>query len=250
MGVILYELLAGRVPFNATTLGDLLSQVMMDAHAPLASVQSDVPPDLSALVDRCLVKDRNHRAQSVADVARALAPYVPPRALPLVERVVNVVGARVDAPRVSAAPPMMPMSSEPPPPAALAAAGAAPSAPLGVAANTAPTWSGTQATEAPRQSGLRAIVLAASVLVVVGGIGGAGAIIWNGPRPASGKPGEKTVPSAAPTRRSRPRPSPLLRSLPYRRRVRRPSRPRLMRARHQTRSRARRRVRRPRREPD
>ena len=126
LGVILYELLSGHVPFTAETLGGLLARVISDPHRPLISMRPDVPPDIAQLVDRCLVKDRAHRAANVAEIALVLGRHVPARAAPLVERIVNVLGVRTDltAPPVRLSASLLPA---PPPPMA----------------GTAPAWSAT-----------------------------------------------------------------------------------------------------------
>ena len=92
LGVILYEMLGGRVPFNSETLGGLMAAVMTEAPAPLGHVRPDLPREACALVDRCLEKDPATRVQNVAEIARGLAPYCPPRVLPIVERVSALVG--------------------------------------------------------------------------------------------------------------------------------------------------------------
>ena len=93
LGIIMYELLGGRVPFDAETMGGLLAVVMMEVPAPLHTVRPDMPAPLSALVDKCLQKSVGARCQSVAEIARGLAPYCPPRTLPLVDRIANLIGS-------------------------------------------------------------------------------------------------------------------------------------------------------------
>ena len=71
IGVCLYELLAGRVPFEARTIADTCAMVLKDPVPPLSTFVS-VPPDLEAVVMRCLEKDPAKRFQTVAELARAL----------------------------------------------------------------------------------------------------------------------------------------------------------------------------------
>jgi serine/threonine protein kinase len=129
LGVILYELLSGQVPFTAETLGGLLARVIADPHRPLISMRPDVPVAISQLVDRCLVKDRAHRAANVAEIALVLGRHVPARAAPLVERIVNVLGVRTDltAPPVQQVQQSASLLPAPPPPMT----------------GTAPAWSAT-----------------------------------------------------------------------------------------------------------
>ena len=70
VGVVLFECLTGRVPFEAPTLFDL-----MKAHveAPVPPIgRADVPPSLEAIVQRAMAKDPAARFQSAAEMRRAL----------------------------------------------------------------------------------------------------------------------------------------------------------------------------------
>jgi eukaryotic-like serine/threonine-protein kinase len=75
LGIVLYELLAGRVPFVAETLPQICVAVMNHPALPVSSVVSDVPAGLSAVVERCLAKSPAERYQTIAKLAEALAPY-------------------------------------------------------------------------------------------------------------------------------------------------------------------------------
>jgi len=75
LGVILYELLTGRTPFISETFADLLLEVLTAQPPTLLQLRPDVPPEVSALVERCLTKDPAARVQSVAEIAEVLAPF-------------------------------------------------------------------------------------------------------------------------------------------------------------------------------
>ena len=75
LGVILYRLLAGRVPFPATTISALAVAIATEAPASMASSRSDVPSGLEAVVRRCLEKDPARRYPSVAALSAALEPF-------------------------------------------------------------------------------------------------------------------------------------------------------------------------------
>jgi serine/threonine protein kinase len=76
MGVILYELLTGAVPFEGETLGALFSAIL-ETDAPRVSTKiRDVPPGLDAIVSRCLQRRPEDRFATAADLQRELAPFV------------------------------------------------------------------------------------------------------------------------------------------------------------------------------
>jgi eukaryotic-like serine/threonine-protein kinase len=79
LGVVLYEMLAGRPPFEAPSHEALCLAIGMDAHAPLEGF----PDALAAVVDRCLKKDCIDRYVNVAELARALLPFAPASAATL-----------------------------------------------------------------------------------------------------------------------------------------------------------------------
>ena len=93
LGVILYELVAGRVPFDAQTMPLLCSMVLQDEPPPLSARVRDLPRGFEAVVLRCLVKDRSKRFQSVHELSRALAPFAPPEAQRSLDRIARLAGS-------------------------------------------------------------------------------------------------------------------------------------------------------------
>ncbi|MCU0655117.1 MAG: serine/threonine protein kinase [Polyangiaceae bacterium] len=77
VGVTLYELLSGRLPFHAFTAPGVLSRVLTEEPTPLASLCPGLPPPLLDIVARCLQKDPARRHESVLDLADALARIGP-----------------------------------------------------------------------------------------------------------------------------------------------------------------------------
>jgi serine/threonine-protein kinase len=72
LGVVLYELVAGRRPFAGATQADLMSAILRDAPEPLARSRGDLPADLERIVGRCLEKNPRERIQSSLDVSNEL----------------------------------------------------------------------------------------------------------------------------------------------------------------------------------
>jgi eukaryotic-like serine/threonine-protein kinase len=93
LGVILYETLTGRVPFDAETMPQLCGMILQDPPRPLRDLRPDVPEALQAVVFHCLEKKRENRFSNVADLAFALAPFGAPAAARSAERISRVLGA-------------------------------------------------------------------------------------------------------------------------------------------------------------
>ena len=92
LGVVLYELLTGKVPFAADTMPELVGMILQREYTPLATLRPDLPHGLRAAVDRCLQKDRAYRYPNVAALAADLVPFGPPRSDLSLERIAHVLG--------------------------------------------------------------------------------------------------------------------------------------------------------------
>jgi eukaryotic-like serine/threonine-protein kinase len=75
IGVILYELLTKRPPFDESRLTALMSAVATRTPEPIRRARPDVSEGLSAVVSRCLAKMREDRYGNVEELAAALAPH-------------------------------------------------------------------------------------------------------------------------------------------------------------------------------
>ncbi|MGA7118605.1 MAG: serine/threonine-protein kinase, partial [Polyangiaceae bacterium] len=86
LGVVLFELLTQRMPFEAETLPDLCLKVVGDAPLRLSEFRSDIPDAMAKVVEHCLEKDAERRYANAAELASALEPFVPPGSRIVVER--------------------------------------------------------------------------------------------------------------------------------------------------------------------
>jgi eukaryotic-like serine/threonine-protein kinase len=93
IGTILYELVTGRVPFNADTMPQLCAMILQHPPDPPRSLRPDVPDGLTQVMLRCLEKDRTRRFANVAELAAALAPFGSRAAARSAERVSRVLSA-------------------------------------------------------------------------------------------------------------------------------------------------------------
>jgi serine/threonine-protein kinase len=73
LGAMLFELLAGRRPHEAATLGALLRSVATKRAPDLRTIEPGLPEPAAALVAALLERDPAARPQDAADVARRLA---------------------------------------------------------------------------------------------------------------------------------------------------------------------------------
>ena len=71
LGVMLYEMLAGRPPFEAEGAGELIGRHLFKEPQPLAERVPDVHPELARLIHRLLVKDKSLRP-SMREAAREI----------------------------------------------------------------------------------------------------------------------------------------------------------------------------------
>jgi len=92
LGTILHELLTGSPPYVADTIPGLLAMIVADPPPALCAVRPDAPPQLEAVILRCLEKNRDQRFASVAALARALERFASTECKPLVRRIVRVLG--------------------------------------------------------------------------------------------------------------------------------------------------------------
>jgi eukaryotic-like serine/threonine-protein kinase len=69
LGVVLYEMLAGRPPFTGNLALEIMHQHVTEEPPPLTRFRSDVPVSLNAVVDRCLQKDPRSRYRSARELA-------------------------------------------------------------------------------------------------------------------------------------------------------------------------------------
>jgi serine/threonine-protein kinase len=71
-GVVLYELLAGKKPFQAETTTAIVLKILNEQPAPLDTIDPDIPSRLAAAVKKALEKDPANRFETAADFAREL----------------------------------------------------------------------------------------------------------------------------------------------------------------------------------
>ena len=75
LGVILYELLTGEVPFPGDSVAEIVRKIIMEDPIPLRSIDPAVPESLAAVVMRAIERDADDRFQSMEGFAAALRQH-------------------------------------------------------------------------------------------------------------------------------------------------------------------------------
>lgn len=85
LGIMLYEMVTGQVPFEADTIGGLYEKIMKVTYVPPTAMNPIVPREIETIIARCLKKKPSDRYQSAAallqDVSRLAAASPVPRSV-------------------------------------------------------------------------------------------------------------------------------------------------------------------------
>src|SRR5215510_5844143 len=68
LGVMLYEMVSRRTPFEGATATDTMSIILHREPASLLLYRSDVPPEMERIVEKALTKEREERYQLAKDL--------------------------------------------------------------------------------------------------------------------------------------------------------------------------------------
>jgi serine/threonine protein kinase len=89
LGVIVFQCLTGKPPFESEALGDLMGMILYDPIPKITERDPSLPPELEKFWERAINRDRELRFQSAKELADALAetamlerrevPTLPPR---------------------------------------------------------------------------------------------------------------------------------------------------------------------------
>ncbi|MET0983908.1 MAG: serine/threonine-protein kinase [Steroidobacteraceae bacterium] len=72
LGVSLYQLLTGQLPFRADSMPRLMQKIATEPHAPINVARPDLPACIVGIIDRTLAKNPEDRYQNGAELAAAL----------------------------------------------------------------------------------------------------------------------------------------------------------------------------------
>lgn len=75
LGVVMYEMLTGQAPFQGETTSDVIAEILKSEPVALATAVPGLSPQLEAIVQRAIRKNRDERYQSAADVLHDLQEF-------------------------------------------------------------------------------------------------------------------------------------------------------------------------------
>jgi hypothetical protein len=154
LGVVLYEMVAGRMPFAAATSIDTLVAILEKEPPPLDHFSSEAPAEFQRIVTKALRKDREERYQTIKDLLIDLKSLKE-------ELLFEQKLSRSRPPRSDVRTPTVPAVNE------------AVTTDQGVAASTSADKS------VPTKPNQKRLALTVALLVVLGtGVGIAGAALW------------------------------------------------------------------------
>jgi serine/threonine protein kinase len=76
LGVLLYEMVSGVVPFEAETIGQLLEKIGRADYMPAATVNPSVPREMENVISQCLRKNPSARYQTGAELLHDLGRVI------------------------------------------------------------------------------------------------------------------------------------------------------------------------------
>ena len=78
LGVSLYQLLCGQLPFRADSMPRLMQKIATEPHASIGTIRPDLPPEIERIIDRVLSKSADDRYVTCAELAMALRAVAGP----------------------------------------------------------------------------------------------------------------------------------------------------------------------------
>lgn len=90
LGVILYQLTTGRLPFRGRSVTEIVASVLSGPPAPPSSINPQLPPAFDAVVLSCMRLNPAERFGSIAELAAALTLFAPPAAGYLLDKIARV----------------------------------------------------------------------------------------------------------------------------------------------------------------
>jgi serine/threonine protein kinase len=116
-GVLIYEAVTGRVPFNAETFNELVFKIALESPEPAELVAPGLDPAFAAIIARAMIRDPAGRFQTAQEFQAAVDTWLmsaPPDPAYDVGRGSVPIGMPASGPRSEPNPPSGPVSNAPP----------------------------------------------------------------------------------------------------------------------------------------
>ena len=68
LGVVIYEMIAGKLPFSGATIADIIAAILKSEPQPLAEIVKNLPPELERIIGKTLAKNLAERYQTMKDL--------------------------------------------------------------------------------------------------------------------------------------------------------------------------------------
>jgi eukaryotic-like serine/threonine-protein kinase len=91
LGATFFQLVTGKPPYQGETLTEIIAAILQDAPPSLRAHRPGVPPELEAVLTRCLERDVDRRYPSVSDFAQDLRAFASPAGLNSIDRILRTV---------------------------------------------------------------------------------------------------------------------------------------------------------------
>ena len=105
LGIILYELLAGRQPFVGESIPEIIGAILSNRPESVRTLRPEVPLGLDAVIAQCMRSKAAERYPSVARLAAAIGPFAHPRDRFSIEISARVLGESLRPLEVAPSPP-------------------------------------------------------------------------------------------------------------------------------------------------
>ena len=70
LGVTMYQLLAGQLPFQADSMATLMFKIANEPHAPVTVIRAELPEAINTVIEQALQKDPAKRYQRGSEFAK------------------------------------------------------------------------------------------------------------------------------------------------------------------------------------
>jgi formylglycine-generating enzyme required for sulfatase activity/tRNA A-37 threonylcarbamoyl transferase component Bud32 len=72
LGVVLYEMISGRRPFEGTTAAEVLAAILTKTPRPIMEERADIPPKLASVISKAMTRDAEERYPSAGELLEEL----------------------------------------------------------------------------------------------------------------------------------------------------------------------------------